>query len=650
MKHIVVGTAGHIDHGKSALVLALTGTDPDRLKEEKERGITIDLGFAHWRASDLTVALVDVPGHERFVKNMLAGVGGIDAVLLVVAADESIMPQTREHFDICRLLRVPAGIVAVTKADLVDDDTLELVKLEIRELVRGSFLESAPVIPVSSRTGSGLDSLRAALVDIGARVSRPSSEGVVRLPVDRAFSVKGFGTVVTGTLVSGSLRVDDELAVLPVAIRVKVRGLQVHGEPTEVAVAGQRAAVNLGGIEVTDLARGDTLAVAGTVTITRVVDVRIETLESVKPLRHGARIRFHHATSEALGRVAISSASTSEGNLTGTASEIGPGQSAFARIRLESDNVLTRGDRFILRAYSPPTTIAGGVVLDPLPPKTGIRTPAGLARFARLDTDDAPPGDLRRGQRAVLLMLDEAGLTGLPVSELVSRGGLSPAEGSAMADTLTQRHDAVRIGDSLFADAAIAALGTAVKSLLGAYHRAQPLSDGIPREEVRERLCGHAAAGVFERVLANLAGAHEIALRDRLALSDHRVALSDQDARARDLTAKAFLDAGFAPPLAGDVAASIGVPREAAERLVTLLVRQKILVKVETLIFHAETLDRLKRDIAAMKSSAGAGGLRLDVAAFKARYGITRKYAIPLLEYLDRERVTRRVGEVRVVI
>ncbi len=366
MKHIVVGTAGHIDHGKSALVMALTGTDPDRLKEEKERGITIDLGFAHWRTAGLTVAFVDVPGHERFVKNMLAGVGGIDAVLLVVAADESIMPQTREHFDICRLLHVPTGIVAVTKSDLVDADTLDLVKLEIRELLRGSFLELAPMIAVSSRTGAGLDELRGALADLGDRVTGRSSRGSARLPIDRAFSVKGFGTVVTGTMASGSLRVDDELAVLPRALRVKIRGLQVHGERTDAAVAGQRAAVNLGGVELANLSRGDTLAVPGTLAITRVVDVRLETLGSAKPLRHGARIRFHHGTSEALGRVALSSVGRGDGESADVASEVGPGQSAFARIRLESENVLTRGDRFIIRAYSPPTTIAGGVVLESL--------------------------------------------------------------------------------------------------------------------------------------------------------------------------------------------------------------------------------------------------------------------------------------------
>src|SRR5438874_3877194 len=272
MKSIVVGTAGHIDHGKSALVRALTGTDPDRLKEEKDRGITIDLGFARVVIGEVNVAFVDVPGHERFVKNMLAGVGGIDLVVLVVAADESVMPQTREHFEICRLLHVPTGLVALTKCDLVDADTLELARLEVRELVAGSFLDGAPIVALSSKTGEGLDSFRAALVEAAGRVRGRSSSGATRLPIDRVFSMKGFGTVVTGTLVSGQIRVNDELTVAPAERVVKVRGLQVHGARRDQAVAGQRAAVNLGGVEVDDIARGQNLVTAGAFEQTRLAD------------------------------------------------------------------------------------------------------------------------------------------------------------------------------------------------------------------------------------------------------------------------------------------------------------------------------------------------------------------------------------------
>ena len=303
MKSVVVGTAGHIDHGKSALVQALTGTDPDRLKEERERGITIDLGFAHRELGDTNFAFVDVPGHERFIKNMLAGVGGIDLVLLVVAADESVMPQTREHFDICRLLDIPAGIVALTKADLVDGDGLGVAELEVRELLAGSFLEAAPIVPVSSRTGEGLDELRAALIAASSLARTRSAEGVTRLPIDRVFTMKGFGTVVTGTLVSGRLRVDEELLLEPGGRVVTVRGIQVHGRRTIEAVAGERSAVNLGGVDVADVERGQVLVAPHSFEPTRVADLVVEMLPDVKPLKHGARVRFHHGTAEILGRV-----------------------------------------------------------------------------------------------------------------------------------------------------------------------------------------------------------------------------------------------------------------------------------------------------------------------------------------------------------
>src|SRR6478736_8635669 len=323
---LVIGTAGHIDHGKSALVRALTGTDPDRLKEEQERGITIDLGFAHLTTGGTNLAFVDVPGHERFVKNMLAGVGGVDLVLLVVAADESVMPQTREHFDICRLLRVPAGIVAVTKTDLVDAETLELVRQDIAELVKGSFLEGSPVIDVSANTGEGLDVLRGVIAAQAAGVVARPIDAAARLPIDRVFSMKGFGTVITGTLVAGRITVDEELVVQPGGRRVKVRGVQVHGKSAREAVAGQRTAINLGGVDVDDVSRGETLMAPNTLSVTRRVDAEFDLLPSVKPLKHGARVRLHNGTAEVLARVSVA----------GTANEIAPGDHAVVRLRLES--------------------------------------------------------------------------------------------------------------------------------------------------------------------------------------------------------------------------------------------------------------------------------------------------------------------------
>jgi selenocysteine-specific elongation factor len=622
MKSVVVGTAGHIDHGKSALVQALTGIHPDRLKEEKARGITIDLGFAHVAIGAINFAFVDVPGHERFVKNMLAGVGGIDLVVLVVAADESVMPQTREHFDICRLLRVPTGVIALTKADRVDADTLELVRLEVRELAAGSFLASAPIIAVSSRTGEGLDQLRAALVEAGSASKGRSIDGVARLPIDRVFSMKGFGTVVTGTLVSGRLRVDEELQVAPGGRRVKVRGIQVHGASRGEVVAGQRAALNLAGVEVDELARGQTLMASGTLEQTRLPDAVLEVLSDAKPIAHGARVRFHQGTSEILGRVAIIGPLPPAGALQ-------PGSRAYVRLRLESPAVLVRGDRFILRAYSPARTIAGGHVLDPVPPRrTAIRTGPAAERCRRLDFDPADLAPVEAELRASQVMIEDAGAAGLRVDTLVSRVGVEPRDLLSRVAALAERGVAVQVGDVLVA---------------------RPLLEGLSREEARVRLFGRGHPAVFDRVLEELIVGRLVAGRDRLALASHHVEWSPDAVRAREIIEQMFRDAGLAPPDPGSLPSASGVPPGVVDQVVRLLLRQKVLVKVDTLVFHDETLRRLKQEVGAMKTPGGPDA-RIDVRTFKERFGVTRKFAIPLLEYLDRERVTRRVGDARLIL
>ena len=625
---VIVGTAGHIDHGKSALVLALTGTDPDRLKEEKARGITIELGFAHTTEGGTTLSFVDVPGHERFVKNMLAGVGGMDLVMLVVAADESVMPQTREHFEICRLLQVPRGVVVLTKADLVDDETLELARLEVRDLVRGSFMDAAPVLDVSARTGAGLPQLRAMLASAAASVRARRPGGPPRLPVDRVFSMRGFGTVVTGTLVGGSIRLDDELVLLPSERAVKVRGLQVHGGKRDTAVAGERVAVNLGGVEVQQVPRGSTLSRAGALTVTRRLDATLDLLPGAKPLRHGGRVRFHQGTREVLGRVAVSGDP-----------EIQPGSTAFVRIRLESAAVLTRGDRFILRSYSAPITIAGGSVLDPAAPRTGVRTAAGRARFARLNDGSDEP--LRQ-------LIEESGVEGLPRSALRARAGVHADDEEAVVSRLVHSGLAVSAGHVLVAPARIAALKQAVLTALAEHHRNHPLVEGMPREEARVRLFAHAPQAVFELVIGDLVAARQIVARDRLALSTHKLALSDEEALARDVIERRYLDAGLKPPDTQTLAAAAGVKPDVAERVTTLLVRLKVLARVDDLVFHEAALRRLKDDVRSLRQEGQAA--TIDVAAFKDRFGITRKFAIPLLEYLDRERVTRRVGDTRHII
>jgi selenocysteine-specific elongation factor len=637
MPSLVVGTAGHIDHGKSSLVLAMTGTDPDRLKEEKARGITIDLGFAHWTKDDVAVAFVDVPGHERFVRNMLAGVGGIDAVLLVVAADESVMPQTREHFQICRLLGVTHGVVALTKCDLVDDDVLAVARMEVASLLEGSPLGRAPIVAVSSRTGEGLDALGDALVDLARRVPPRGSRGAARLPVDRAFSMKGFGTVVTGTLVSGRITLDQELAVVPSGLRVKVRGVQVHGAARKDVEAGHRAALNLGGVEVADVPRGQVLAEPGTLEVTRIVDAVIELLDEAKPLKHGTRVRVHQGTAEVLGRVGL--APLPGGEL------LSPGARGFVRIRLEQPVAVTRGDRVILRAYSPPRTIAGGVVLDPQAPRSGLRGAASRARFQALEPDASAPAAPH--DRALATFVAESGAAGLRLGLLTSRGGLAPADVASTAERLARAGLVDRIGGSLFAPALRASLAAALEQIVRDHHKAQPLSEGLPREEARERLFGHADLALFERVLADLAARKSVTGRERLVAAGHAMALSADEAAARDRIAQALERGGLKPPEPAAIAADARLGADVVMRVLSLLVRQKAVAKLDTLYFDVRALDRLKGEVRAMREG---GQATVDVAAFKDRYGLTRKHAIPLLEYLDRERVTRRQGDLRVIL
>ena len=642
MLNLVVGTAGHIDHGKSTLVRALTGIDPDRLKEEKERGITIELGFAHTAVGDMRIAFVDVPGHERFVRTMLAGVGGIDCVLLIVAADESVMPQTREHFDICSLLRIPRGIVVVTKSDLADEETRALVHRDIASLVKGSFLERAPVIDVSAATGAGLDVLREAIADEVTAVGARPIDGAARLPIDRAFSMKGFGTVVTGTLVAGRIAVDDELVVQPGARVVKVRGVQVHGKPSAEAVAGQRTAINLGGIEIGDVSRGETLLAADTLSVTRSFDAEIDLLPTAKPLRHGARVRLHNGTSEVLGRVSIAGASTSAKATDKSSDEVAPGNSALVRVRLESPAVLTRGDRFILRAYSPPMTIGGGVVLDPAPTRPGIRSEHGRASLEALRMD----GD---AVSAIQWLIDNAGLAGIATVSLVSRMGVPPSHLATVVQRLAAA-GAVLVHDRLVDSRHLQRAQGELLKLVTAAHKANPMSDGLPREEARGKAFAKVVPAIFERVVDDLKATRVLVGTERLALPTHRASVEGAGDQVRSAIIHAYRAGGLKPPDVSAVELAVKAPRAIVEKVTTLLLREKVLVKLDTIVFHSDALQVLKEEVAALKGNAPGGRATLDVAAFKDRYGVSRKFAIPLLEYLDRERITRRTGDVRLVL
>jgi selenocysteine-specific elongation factor len=632
MTRVVIGTAGHIDHGKSTLVRALTGIDPDRLKEEQTRGISIELGFAHADIGGHHLAFVDVPGHERFVRTMLAGVGGVDFVMLVVAADESVMPQTREHFDICRLLGVRNGCVVMTRADLADDDTRALVALEVAELVRGSFLEGRPVIPVSARTGEGLGALKAELAHAAAHIEPRPANGIVRLPIDRVFTVHGFGTVVTGTLLSGTVQAGDELEVAPGGTRVRVRGLQVHGRSVDAASAGQRTAINVTGEHLEAVARGHSLLSPGLWLASRRLDVRLELLPRASRLLHGTRVHVHLGTSEVLGRVTLAGAERGE---------VAPGDRALARLRLDAPLVATRGDRLILRSYSPMVTIGAATVLDPWPRVVGVRAPRGLRRLEQLA--HASDADL------LVLLVREAELAGLTSASLVARTGLSPAVVAGYLATLGARDDVRVIADRAVASDALSRSGERVLAAVHDFHLASPMSEGMSREALRLQVMPTAPAAVFDHLMETLAARGTLIDRDRVARRDFRVEVPGGEEGLRRIE-ELFAAAGLTPPETTAVASSLGMPTPAVETALAYLVRQKRLVKVEPLVMHPVALEGLKADLATLKARSAGGKPTLDIGYVKEHYGLTRKYVIPLLEYLDRERVTRRMGEHRVLL
>jgi len=630
-KHVIVGTAGHIDHGKSALVEALTGTNPDRLEEEKRRGITIDLGFAFLHLDGVRLGFVDVPGHERFVRNMLAGVGGIDLVLLVIAADESIKPQTHEHFDICRLLGVRRGIVALTKSDLVDSDVLGLARLEIEEFVRGSFLEGAPIVPVSARTGAGLDALKKELLATAQSIPAKDAARHFRLPIDRSFAMKGFGTVITGTLVSGAVKAEDEVELYPPRKRVRVRGLHSGGESVARAVAGQRTAVNLAGIEREEIERGMVLSTPGAFEPAQRLDSRITLLASARPLRNRARVHFHQGTAEAIADVILLDAG-----------ELGPGGSALAQLQLDKAILLLPGDRFILRQFSPVITIGGGVVLDARAPRHRRNDPAVAPFLLTLE---------RGNHDEILAALAETAPHGLALPQIIARTGWMEAEVRQAAKKLIDSKSLRAIGDSPFIVASakiVAGRAAAIRRAVEEFHRANPLLPGIPKQELRGR-AGKPRAEIFLAALDDLVKSGAVAVSgDLVQRAGREIALSPEEARAKELIEREFERAGLTVPSFAQVLEKLPVESRRAGKILQILLREKVLIKVaEDLVFHRAAVARLRELLAGYRRERGQ---RLPIPAFKELTGITRKYAIPLLEYLDREHVTRRVGDERVIL
>ncbi|HET8826994.1 MAG TPA: selenocysteine-specific translation elongation factor [Terriglobales bacterium] len=631
MKSVIVGTAGHIDHGKTALVKALTGIDADRLEEEKRRGITIDLGFAHMEmpgsnGAAIRFGFVDVPGHERFVRNMLAGVGGIDLVLLVIAADEGIKPQTREHFDICRLLSIQRGVTVLTKSDLVDPDTLDVVRLEIEDFLRGSFLQNAPIVPVSALKGTGIEELKRELVRLAGDLPARDSHAMTRLPIDRVFTMKGFGTVVTGTLVAGTIRKEDELELFPSRKRVRVRGVQVHGSSATQATAGERTALNLAGVEKDELARGMTLASPGLLQATSRLDVKLSLLSSAKPLKSGARVHLHAFASETVATVRLLQSKKMQ-----------PASDGFAQLQLADSLLLVPDDRFIIRQFSPVITIGGGVVLDAAP----LKKMAADKRVKFLEIQSS--GDLQARLRGRVTRYSEQGVT---LAQLTAETGEKVSEIEAVLEKLVSA-DVVFCQRDWMVDAKIFRSMTAnLQQLVSSFHSQNPLVPGISKDALREQ------AGLseltFDAALSSAIATKQLAVtQDLVHLPGRGIHMKDEEAESRKTIEEAFASAGLKVPALKDVLAGLKIDKARAQKIVTLLLREKLLIKVsDDLVFHRSALERLRTLLAAQK----AKNSKIKVGTFKDLTGVSRKYAIPLLEYLDRERVTKRVGDERIIL
>lgn len=631
IKNVIIGTAGHIDHGKSALVEALTGTHPDRLEEERRRGITIDLGFAFLELEGVRLGFVDVPGHERFVRNMLAGAGGIDVVLLVIAANEGIKPQTREHFEICRLLEIPRGIVALTKIDTVEAGAADHVRLEVEEFLRGSFLEGAPIVGVSSRTSAGMNEFREALSRVASEVPRKDAGHYFRLPIDRAFAMKGFGTVVTGTLVSGQVAIGDEVELHPSRKRMRIRGVQSEGQAIERAIAGQRTALNLAGVDLNAVSRGMVLTAPARFAATRNIDARITLLNSAPQLKNHARVHLHQGAAHTIAEITFL-----EGK---PEAPVSPGSSFLAHLSLKDEVFLLAGDRFILRRISPAFTIGGGTVLQTVKRK---RDPEALPLLTTIE---------RGNREETLLALVAAAPKGISMEEIIARTAWLEEEVIAAAQVLAGR-DLVCILKSapllLALEKNVAACGARIREAIIRFHRVNPLVDGMPVEGLRSS-AGTTGNEIFRVAFERLVSAHELATTaDTVKLAGRAVALNAEEARAQKAIEAAFLQAGLAAPATTEVLEKAGLERVRTQSLLQLLLREGVLIKIaEGYIIHRSVLNFLRQ---VLENHRNAGEPRLSVPAFKELAGVSRKYAIPLLEYMDRTGMTRREGDERVIM
>lgn len=625
MHYVILGTAGHIDHGKSALVKALTGIDPDRLKEEKERGITIDLGFAYLNYPDgLNVGIVDVPGHENLVKNMLAGAGGIDIVLLVIAADEGVMPQSKEHLAICNLLKIKKGLIVLTKSDLVDRDWLELVSNDIEKLVKGTFLDSAEIVPVSSKTGYNLDLLKERIRDVASGVEHKPIKGIFRLPVDRVFTLKGFGTVVTGTAISGSISLNDSVEILPKGIKTKIRGLQSHGNSLKTAYAGQRVAINLQGIEKKEVQRGDVLSFPDKIKPASVFDAGIELLRDtpLPCLRNRSLVHLHTGTSEVTGRVIFYGKDS-----------INPGDNAYCQFRLQGKIAVMSGDRYIIRRFSPLLTIGGGEILDSLPRR----------RKRKEGCEDLRIYEHGSLEEKLLMKIFFGGTAGITVSALE---GWIKAESSDIRDTiksLVKNNKAVRIEDRLLHKEALNAFSQKTVSTIKAFHEKNPLRAGIQKEALRA-VFKWLDQKVFEGLLSHV---NDIEfMKDIVKLKSFKISLSEDKEHVKANILKILNQSAFHPPTKDELVSRLfgTISNKELNELLKLMASEGSIVRINDALFLSS--ENCNRMIKRLKGFFETNS-EMTVGEFRNILGTSRKYAIPFLEYLDSNKITLRAGDIR---
>lgn len=628
MKNIIIGTAGHIDHGKTALIRCLTGIETDRLKEEKKRGITIDLGFAHLPLPNgETAGIIDVPGHEKFIKNMLAGIGGIDMALLIVAADEGVMPQTVEHLNILSILRIKRGIVVVTKSELVDAEWLELIKTEIKEATRGTFLEASEILAVSSVTGEGIEPLKQCIYKLTSEISQRDISAPIRIPVDRVFTVSGFGTVVTGTQVEGTLSVGESVMIYPQGIETKVKNIQVHSSNVEKSYAGQRVAVNLTGVKVSEVERGNVLAAVRSMTTTMIVDVKLELLKSIpRTVKNRMRIRFHHGTAEVMGRLILL-----EGD------ELESGNETFAQIRLEEQISVKSGDLFVIRYYSPVETLGGGVVLNANPLKHKRFREAVLTELQA------------RNEGAIELILEQEILRhgeryeSIPFYAL-QMGQKEEAVLRAM-ETLAEQGAVVKIADEVYVHSRqLEALQVKAIETLNLYHERHPLRKGMSKEEFRSRLFKKEVGKRSEAVIKRFADELLIVLdEDIVFLKGFKIRFNEIEQRAMERIEHLYKEGAYKPPLISEACAEVA----ACDLLIQHLVDSRVLVRIDSeILIHQLHFEVLLEKMKVFFESHD----RITLAESRDLMGTSRKYAVPIMEYLDRIKVTKKTEDYRILL